>query len=237
MAGQIVAGELYGSITGQLFEIGRQLRQKNGYPYNAEHLKKWLQMAVEGKFQFYAPRFLKLPEVFDPNCFEGKMRIPRIYNPRPPANPAFGTCNDYTEEEVQNPRAASLKELDVANLVFEDTGPNVPTPYGFSNSEPPTHKDAFRRLKHKEHVIPLDARMCQALWQEKDHASLEWLRLTLGVKVLSFFGNLIDVWPGEGILVLIYHEGDDFYKGWLPSTQRLSQISYGKVPCVLTSNI
>ncbi len=45
-----VAGELYESITGQLFEIGRQLRQPNGYPYNPEHLKVALQNAIEGKF-------------------------------------------------------------------------------------------------------------------------------------------------------------------------------------------
>jgi hypothetical protein len=49
MAAQ-VAGELYGSITGQLFEIGRQLRQPNGYPFDPEGLKNFLQLAVEGKF-------------------------------------------------------------------------------------------------------------------------------------------------------------------------------------------
>lgn len=50
MANQIVAGELYASITGQLFEIGRQLRQRGGYPYDPELLKKALQKAIEGKF-------------------------------------------------------------------------------------------------------------------------------------------------------------------------------------------
>lgn len=50
MANQIVAGELYESITGQLFEIGRQLRQKNGYPYDPQALKITLQNAIEGCF-------------------------------------------------------------------------------------------------------------------------------------------------------------------------------------------
>lgn len=50
MANQIVAGELYESITGQLFEIGRQLRQKGGYPYDPEQLKRALQVAIEGRF-------------------------------------------------------------------------------------------------------------------------------------------------------------------------------------------
>lgn len=46
---QRVAGEQYESITGQLFEIGRQLRQVNGYPFDPEKLKKHLQLAIEGK--------------------------------------------------------------------------------------------------------------------------------------------------------------------------------------------
>ena len=51
MANQIVAGELYESITGQLFEIGRQLRQPSGYPYNPAELRKALQDAIEGRFE------------------------------------------------------------------------------------------------------------------------------------------------------------------------------------------
>lgn len=48
MAAQ-VAGDLYESITGQLFEIARQLRQHNGYPFNPEALKAHLQNAIEGR--------------------------------------------------------------------------------------------------------------------------------------------------------------------------------------------
>jgi hypothetical protein len=56
----VVAGELYESITGQLFEIGRQLRQPSGYPFNPHLLKLHLQNAVEGKFDgasLIDPRF------------------------------------------------------------------------------------------------------------------------------------------------------------------------------------
>ena len=62
MAKQIVAGEKYESITGQLFEIGGQLRQKDGYPYNSEALGRHLQDAIEGKFNQDEPKneFLKL---------------------------------------------------------------------------------------------------------------------------------------------------------------------------------
>ncbi|MBU4353526.1 hypothetical protein KKA18_02415 [Patescibacteria group bacterium] len=45
-----VAGELYESITGQLFEIGRQLRQPKGYPFDPGVLQKYLQNAIEGRF-------------------------------------------------------------------------------------------------------------------------------------------------------------------------------------------
>ena len=44
---QKVAGALYESITGQLFEIGRQLRQKKGYPFNADYLQQHLQAAID----------------------------------------------------------------------------------------------------------------------------------------------------------------------------------------------
>ncbi len=50
MAKQIVAGEIYESITGQLFELGRQLRQQKGYPFNPFQLRFHLQAAIEGRF-------------------------------------------------------------------------------------------------------------------------------------------------------------------------------------------
>lgn len=59
MAAQ-VAGELYESITGQLFEIGRQLRQPNGYPFSPEELKVALQYAIEGRFNGAVPQIKKL---------------------------------------------------------------------------------------------------------------------------------------------------------------------------------
>jgi hypothetical protein len=47
---QRVAGELYFDLDGQLSEIKRQLRQPNGYPFNASQLQRALQNAIEGKF-------------------------------------------------------------------------------------------------------------------------------------------------------------------------------------------
>lgn len=48
---QKVEGKLYESITGQLFELGRQLRQKNGYPFDPNELQGCLQDIIEGKFK------------------------------------------------------------------------------------------------------------------------------------------------------------------------------------------
>ena len=66
MAAQ-VAGELYESITGQLFEIGRQLRQPNGYPFDPIVLKSSLQDLIEGRFNTSS----RFPH-FNPAAFIGK---------------------------------------------------------------------------------------------------------------------------------------------------------------------
>jgi len=46
----VVAGDLYYELDGQLTEIKRQLRQKDGYPYGPLALKRHLQAAIEGDF-------------------------------------------------------------------------------------------------------------------------------------------------------------------------------------------
>ncbi|MBU2263186.1 hypothetical protein KJ750_00805 [Patescibacteria group bacterium] len=45
-----VTGEMYYDLDGQLAEIKRQLRQREGYPYDLEDLRDHLQEAIEGKF-------------------------------------------------------------------------------------------------------------------------------------------------------------------------------------------
>ena len=45
-----VAGEKYYKIDGQLLEIKRQIRQPNGYPFDAHELNDFLQRGIEGKF-------------------------------------------------------------------------------------------------------------------------------------------------------------------------------------------
>ncbi len=50
MAKTIVAGDMYQQLDGQLFEIKRQLRQPDGYPFDPQLLKLGLQQIIEGKF-------------------------------------------------------------------------------------------------------------------------------------------------------------------------------------------
>lgn len=45
-----VAGELYFDIHGQILEIFRQLRQRDGYPFDPKQLVDHLQAAIEGNF-------------------------------------------------------------------------------------------------------------------------------------------------------------------------------------------
>ncbi|MEK7658371.1 MAG: hypothetical protein AAB352_00715 [Patescibacteria group bacterium] len=49
MAVQVI-GDLYVELDGKLAEIKRQMRQQGGYPFDPEKLNKFLQLAVEGRF-------------------------------------------------------------------------------------------------------------------------------------------------------------------------------------------
>mgnify|MGYP001595785444 CR=1 FL=1 len=58
-----VAGGLHESINVQLLEIGRQLRQPNGYPFSPEALKAHLQDAIEGRLNGAVAQVKKLLEL------------------------------------------------------------------------------------------------------------------------------------------------------------------------------
>ena len=51
---QCVAGEQYRSLIRQLFEIGRQLHQPGGYPFDPTQLQRHLQAAIEGRFSRFS---------------------------------------------------------------------------------------------------------------------------------------------------------------------------------------
>jgi len=49
--GAMLTGDQKDSLRCKLFEIERQIRQSNGYPFDQKDLDKFLQRAVEGRFQ------------------------------------------------------------------------------------------------------------------------------------------------------------------------------------------
>lgn len=200
MASNIVAGELYGQITGQLFEIGRQLRQKNGYPFEAEHLKKWLQMAIEGKFRFYPPRMLKIGK-YDPHWEKTKRGVEKI---------GVGTYPIYQPDKENVLRSS---EIDVASITRV---------YGYADHSEHNrypHDVAQRDALQRTDIIPLDVRVCQAMLYEKDHASLEWLRLTQGITTLKFARTRVtNRWEQPTFLCLFYRSKEQRFceseDGW-----------------------
>jgi hypothetical protein len=75
-----VAGEQYYKLTGQLFEIARQLQQKDGYPYDLDLLSGVLQNCTEGVFpglsdtQSYVIRHAgSIVDDFAPDEYRGKL--------------------------------------------------------------------------------------------------------------------------------------------------------------------
>lgn len=235
MAKLFVEGEMYASITGQLFEIGRQMRQKSGYPYNPEHLKKWLQMAVEGKFQFFQPRNLILVD------YEPDTGYPFDVWKIVPSEPNTIGGHNWTSEEIQDSKSANLKEVDIANITLEEMAGPVYDPYGSNNTRSLTYCEGIQRIRQRNSVISLDARVWQALWKEKDHASLEWLRLTRGIKQMIFMGTVLN-YHGPAFPALVYRDEYNANAlncdvGW----DRLVLGSYQNccmpVACVLASNI
>ncbi|MEK7109097.1 MAG: hypothetical protein AAB919_01525 [Patescibacteria group bacterium] len=127
-----VAGELYESVTGQLFEIGRQLRQPNGYPFDPEQLKNFLQLAVEGKFNGIAASAVRSPTLVlhkttplgevqakkTDKCFTGKQWAYRdgdIDRWLPGQQSAQAACS-VGVYQLQNSKGTTFREMAVAAL-------------------------------------------------------------------------------------------------------------------------
>ena len=72
MANIIVAGDCSNQSPASFLSFGRQLRQPNGYPFDAANLKIHLQAAIEGRFN---------GESFLRNTAELVIRIPALKRP------------------------------------------------------------------------------------------------------------------------------------------------------------
>lgn len=179
MAGK-VAGELYESITGQLFEIGRQLRQPNGYSFNLEMLKRHLQNAIEGRFIFGEPKFFST-KPFIPAEFIGK---------------------GWTIEE-QDERSLALTEISLESLCLEmylKDGETLIT----------GEEKLIWLKKSEKVLLGGNVFLGLRLDYQanKENSILEWLWRNYKISYLDFFGTVLRNPDGDRNVLCLYR-GDD----------------------------
>jgi len=141
-----VAGDLYVDIDGQLMEIKRQLRQKEGYPYDPMQLVEHLQAAIEGNL---------VNRHGQPFSSGGKMIVgePKIIpiDRTQPFDPVKSLGQGWTIDE-QDERSLALNQVDLANVRLE---------YMLKKDESWIKgEEKLKRLKKAGH-IRLDAKVFQ----------------------------------------------------------------------------
>lgn len=173
-----VAGELYESITGQLFEIGRQLRQKGGYPFDPKLLQKYLQNGIEGKFFFGGEPKSFFTKPFDPAEFIGEGWA--VWR-----GPIDG--NGLVGEEDMDKRSLLLTEIDVASLSFETCLER--------GEQRILVEEKLKRLKAATNLVRLGGNVFLGLWRDyeinKRNSVLEYLYRTKKIDYLDFPGFVL----------------------------------------------
>lgn len=142
-----VEGERYYKIDGQLLEIKRQLRQRNGYPFDIDDLMRHLQAGVEGRFI-------------------GMSNIIKISRNEPfeiDMDEFFGQKGWIIKD--RDKRSLALKEIDLSLIHFEP----------ITNTDPDSEefKEQIESLK-KEGFIHLDARVFLTLLKNQYLIPEEW---------------------------------------------------------------
>ena len=181
-----VTGEQYRDFDGQFLEIKRQLRQRDGYPFDPEFLKNHLQIAIEGRFETAVGDLKITTAEFDPADLVGK------------------DWKDAPGEEDK--RSLCLKEVDFAKAKF------VHCLKGEESSIKGEEK-LFRLKENNE--IRLGANVFTGLWKDyqshKKNSVLERLyRAGMIKNYLDFFGTIL-LDPNDERRVLILWRDDD---GW-----------------------
>lgn len=142
-----VEGEQYYKVDGQLLEIKRQLRQRNGYPFDIDGLLRHLQAGVEGRFI-------------------GMSNIIKIDRSEPfeiDTDEFFGQ-EGWTIKNLDE-RSLALKEIDLSCIHFEP----------IINTDPDSEEfnEQIESLK-KEGFIHLDARVFFTLLKNQYLIPEEW---------------------------------------------------------------
>ncbi len=68
-----------------------------------------------------------------------------------------------------------------------------------------TGEEKLKRLKEGGNIL-LGAETFLALWEEKDHATLEWLYKEKGVTYLDFFGTILGRPDGRRCVLYLYRD-------------------------------
>ena len=197
MALKHVAGDLYADIDGQILEIKRQLRQKEGYPYDPMQLVEHLQAAIEGNLvNRHGKVFKKEPATI--------ISIDRTK----PFDPVEFLGQGWTIEE-QDDRSLALVQVDLANIQLK---------YMLKSGENSIGgEERLKRLK-KEGYIRLDAKVFQTLWKNQKLIPESWKEKISGdVRFVFFDGTVLRRPYGDRyVLGLDWNNGQWHWDyGWL----------------------
>lgn len=113
-------------------------------------------------------------------------------------------------DEQQDSRSLALAEIDLSALVFEHCLKD-------KESSVTGETKLVRLQKNHSQLIRSDARIAQALWEEPEHRTLEWIRVNFRKTWFDFPGTEIRR-PGgrRGFLCLCWGGGEwDWGIGWL----------------------
>ena len=198
-----VAGDLYVDIDGQLMEIKRQLRQKEGYPYDPMQLVEHLQAAIEGNL---------VNRHGQPFSSGGKMIVgePKIIpiDRTQPFDPVKSLGQGWTIDE-QDERSLALNQVDLANVRLE---------YMLKKDESWIKgEEKLKRLKKAGH-IRLDAKVFQTFWENKALIPEAWKQKIDGNTTFIFFdGTILRNPDGRRCVLGLYWDGGrwDWRYYWL----------------------
>lgn len=209
---QRVAGEQYESITGQLFEIGRQLRQKGGYPFDSGELRAHLQMAIEGRFGRYQAIEqaieIDVTESFSPTKFFG---LGEGWNVWRGSVKGEGLCG----EKDMDKRSLGISLVDPNRILLEICLKE--------NENRIVGEKKLLRLESDPEKIRLGGNIFLGFWKDYKKANgknsaLEWLYRELGVIYLDFFGLVLRSPNGSrNVLYFCHYDGGGWRWGcrWL----------------------
>lgn len=198
MASTHVAGDLYVDIDGQLMEIKRQLRQKEGYPYDPIKLVEHLQAAIEGNL------VNRQGQSFSSGgkMIVGELRIIPIDRTQP-FDPVKLLGRGWTIDE-QDECSLVLSRVNLAKVQFE---------HMLKNGEDwITGEEKLKRLKSTNH-IRLDAKVFQILWENQALIPEVWKQNTNGKTTYIFFDGTVLRSP-HGFRCVLYLYWDYGQWGW-----------------------